>query len=190
MAFSVTNTLVAGGTVDPDDLNENFNDIEDILNGGLTDTNISSDANITITKLAAYKQDIVLHIGVPNPALLAGTTATAIVSSIVAFPADSGVTWTITDVQIPVYYGAAGTAVIIDVCWGDPTDPANATRICNAVTIAAATAIVNPTPTSTSIVPSATKCFFLVMDATNAGSGWTIASSVGVTLKLTATLRT
>ena len=190
MAFSVTNTFASGATVDHADLNENFDDVEDIINGGLTNENIAFDAAIAITKLAAYKQDLIVHIPISNPALLTGTSATAIVSAIVAFPADSGVTWTVTDVQIPVYRASVGTALTVDVCWGTPADPANASRICNAAAIAASTGINNPSLTTTSITADATKAFYVVMDATNAGTSWTIADCIGVTIKLTATLRT
>ena len=190
MAFSVSNTFTAGATIDSEEIDENFEDVAEIINGGLTNENIASDAAISITKLAAYKQDLLVHIPISNPALLTGTTATAIVSAIVAFPADSGVTWTVTDVQIPVYRASAGTALVVDVCWGTPADPASASRICNAAAIAASTGINNPSLTTTSITADATKAFYVVMDATNAGSSWTIADCIGVTIKLTATLRT
>jgi hypothetical protein len=125
-----------------------------------------------------------------NPALLTGTSATAIVSAIVAFPADFGVTWTVTDVKIPVYYGGVGAAKVIDVCYGTPADPAAASRICNAAALAASTGLSSPSLTTTSITPDDTKAFYVVMDATSSGAAWDITSSVGVTIKLTATLRT
>ena len=190
MAFSVSNTFTDGGTISAADLNENNDDIENIINGGLTNENIASDAAIAISKLAASKQDLIIHIPITNPALLTGTSATAIVSAIVAFPADSGVTWTVTDVKIPVYYGGVGAAKVIDVCYGTPANPAGADRICNAAALAASTGLSSPTITTTSITPDDTKAFYVVMDATSSGVAWDTSSCVGVTIKMTASIRT
>ena len=52
MAFAVTNTFTAAATFDPDDLDENFDDIEDVLNGGITTAHLSASAGITNSQLA------------------------------------------------------------------------------------------------------------------------------------------
>ena len=51
MTFSVTKTWGSGDTLTYTDLNQNFTDVETVLNGGIKSENISSSANITASQI-------------------------------------------------------------------------------------------------------------------------------------------
>lgn len=52
MAFAVTNDFTGASTLDPADLDENFADVETILNAGLTTANLATNAGIANAQLA------------------------------------------------------------------------------------------------------------------------------------------
>lgn len=86
MAFSVTNTFTDATTIEAADLNENFDDIEAVLNGGLTTSNLSSSAGITNGQLATSLYEVILTMTVSgtewDPAISGDPVA------FVGFPAD------------------------------------------------------------------------------------------------------
>ena len=49
--ITITNTLVTGATIEAGELNTNFTDITDVVNGSLSNANIASDAAILGSKL-------------------------------------------------------------------------------------------------------------------------------------------
>ena len=52
MTFKVTNEWSSGDVLNHDALNQNFTDVETVLNGGLTTSHLSSSAAIKANKLA------------------------------------------------------------------------------------------------------------------------------------------
>lgn len=95
MAFSVTNTFASAGTVSHSTLNENFDDVEDIINGGLTNENVASDAAIAVSKLGTNYQEVICPLTV-RVADYAGWPAAGVTTPLAICSVPDG-TWTMTE---------------------------------------------------------------------------------------------
>lgn len=63
MAFSITKTWVSGEVLTHTDLNASFDEVENVLNGGLTSANLSSSAGITNAQLANSHYEMWIELG-------------------------------------------------------------------------------------------------------------------------------
>lgn len=66
MSYTLTNTTLGPGVVDATEINENFADVVAVLDGNITNANISASAGIALSKLAAsyeYMTVPLVHVG-------------------------------------------------------------------------------------------------------------------------------
>lgn len=74
MSFSVTNTLTGTTTIDPAKIDANFADVVNVINGGLTTTNLASAAGIVATQLAVNKYEIEVNFCLTQAQWVAAST--------------------------------------------------------------------------------------------------------------------
>lgn len=67
MAFTVTNNFSGQTTLDPDEIDQNFTDIEAKLNAGLTTSNLSASAGITNAQLTNSHYEILMKLSIHTP---------------------------------------------------------------------------------------------------------------------------
>lgn len=89
MTFSVTKEWSSGDTLTYTDLNQNFTDVETILNGGIKSDNISSSANITASQIQDRYHMVKTVIPIVPYACAAGGADDEIFSSTTQFKAPS-----------------------------------------------------------------------------------------------------
>jgi hypothetical protein len=183
MAFTVTNTFTTGTPVVAADVNQNFDDVESLLNAGLTTANLNASAGITNGQLANDDFEFVLGIQLDGTELLKGTTGFIVVGAV---PYDStGGTggYTILGIEHMTYAVTGGlTAAVFTLNYGNHTD--GFTAIKTGITTGTASGQTRETGFTSTIAISATRPNFFVLDVTTAGVTWALVDSWQLSIKL------
>lgn len=198
MAFTVSNSFTAGNVIAAADINENFDDVEALLNGGLTTDNLSSSAGVTNAQLATSKYELCIPLTISSTAWAASTNADYLAAvSLPGVTADQ--TYTVTNVNY-VITDSGTTSPTFKVVWAEVTGGAfdvqstfvNTTAAgADGNTIEAGTWTVVTAASANVLSLAATKPRFLALQvvAKNTGALSTADDFITVTVKLTASLR-
>jgi hypothetical protein len=73
MALTLPHTFVAGGALDPSEVNDNFQAVTNKVSGGIVNEDISGSANINVDKLSGQFERVSLQLPVSVACLAAGT---------------------------------------------------------------------------------------------------------------------
>jgi len=186
MAFYVTNSFSAATTIVASEVNQNFTDVENKINGNITGADIVSGANIANDRLANDDFEIVVGATWTGAPLDSGITAFLVVGGI---PYDSGGGtggYTILGIEHMTYISVTAPTggVTMDLKYGNHTD--GFTTIKAGLTTGVANQQTQVTSlSSTTAGTSATRPNFFILDITTAGTGWATGSgSWGISIKL------
>lgn len=192
MAFAVTNTFTSGQTLTHTDLNTNFDDIENKLNGGLDTTSLTSSAGITNAQLQNSLYEFVISTTIRQDAALGGgnflNTATSGFHVIGGVPYDStdgNTGYTILGVESFLYLNPANTpstAAVFSLLYGNHTD--GFTSYHAAITTGTANGQTQYTVSPTTITTSSARPKFFVLDVTTQGVAFGLGDSWSISIKL------
>jgi len=73
MALTLPHTFVAGGALDPSEVNDNFQAVTNKVSGGIVNEDISGSANINVDKLSGQFERVSLQLPIQKEALSATT---------------------------------------------------------------------------------------------------------------------
>lgn len=188
MAFSVSNTFSNGDTIEAAELNENFTDVETVLNGGIGNDNISSSAAISTSKLAADEYEITLQTRLYATELNAAVSAFWLVGSI---PADANETYTVTALETQTYAGGARTAAVYTLEYGNVTSGFSTIKAGITTGTGSSTFTANRLTSLTNTacsVSTSTQNYFR-LDVTTQGASWATTDHFVLTIKLKRALK-
>lgn len=98
---------------DKTEIQENFSDVQDVINGNIDNSNIASDAAIARTKLDAYYQEVFINLVMKTGDLAtSGWPAAGATTPLIAVPlpgSDGDDAWVATDVSYVCTDGGGGT---------------------------------------------------------------------------------
>lgn len=188
MAFTVSNTFAGQTTLSAADLDQNFTDIENKLNGALVSSDLSAGAGITTGQLANNKYEFTINWVLHGTALNQAITADLIIGAVPYHGA--AMTYTITGMAqiFMLDTGAAITTMIGAVEYGNSTDGWSA--ITNAITVGDSDNVAAITPTTATITTSATRPKFFRFNVSQAGVNYAAGDSFGLSILLEHVLRT
>lgn len=194
MAITYTHTFNGKTTIVGQDFDDNFTDIANKFNGGISNADITASAAIDSTKLAENKFVSYVTIKTTYGDTGAAMPAAGTVWGVTPFPEDNGVTWTVDRVSWYCSNTGAGTGKI-DVVLGDyDATPAWATDtiIVNGETLdnsAGAddinTGSATVSGTSFTTDSSGTQCLAILVDTQDANTMDVATDYLTVTIKLT-----
>ena len=192
MPFSVTNTFVDGTTIEASEVNTNFDDIETVLDGGLTTYNLSATAGLTNAQLATASQEIIINMEVRGTAWTVVSTGGPIAFSGLPYDSGDGTTSTIIDADYCLF---EGTDVISDgafqIDWGyfNAGTWTQTTAVESSTNLPSTSTTASLSPASSIDTSASQQRFFAIVMATKGTSFSTADAVLTVTIKLKRELR-
>jgi len=193
MAFAVTNTFTGTTTLAAADLDQNFSDIVGKINGNLDNSNLSGNAAIANTQLANDDYEIVLSTTVEGTATAnEGLNNTVggyfVVGGVPYVSANS--TYEIKGIEHMLFLGTGGggTAMIVDLDYGNHTD--GWTTIKTGISTGIANQQTRESSFTTTFTTSSTRPNFFVLDITQQGVGFNDGDSWCISVLISHALRT
>lgn len=188
MAFAVTYNFTGSTSLSAAELDQNFTDIENKINGNITGTNISPSAAIAVAQLACNYYEIVIPFSLHGTELNAAVTADLVIGSVPYYSASSIYYIRGIEQMFMLDTGAAITNLIFTLEYGNVTD--GWTTIKAGIDVGAAdnTAFVTALAVS-QITTSATRPKFFRANVTQAGVNYAAGDSFCLSILLNHTIR-
>jgi len=193
MAFAVANDFTGAASLSAADLDENFDNIEDLLNGGLTAENLSASSDVLNSQLQNSLYEIILSHTIQGSAtadegldLLA--TAFHVLGSVPYDIGDgTGVAYTILAIETcTILQSTPSIGAVFKLVHGSASDIAAdlATSIKADIAVGTATNDAQVTDFTAGITTNSSQPKFFALDVTTAGAGYTAGDSFNITIKL------
>lgn len=192
MAFDVTNTFTGSTTLVASELDQNFTDIVNKLNGNLDESSLNASSSISNSQLANDDYEIVLSTTIPgvdaavNPGHgLNNTTGGYFVVGGIPYDAtDGAVSYTILGIEHMLFLGTGGggTAMVTTLNFGNHTD--GFTAIKSGISTGTANQQTRESSFTTSVATTAARPKFFVLDVTTQGVGFLDGDSWCISIKL------
>lgn len=170
MTFRVTNDFTGSTTLSAADLDTNFTDVENILNGGLTTANLSGSAGITNSQLANSQFETIVNLSVQLDGGSTTQPSTSVPLAIVGIPGTSSTgNWTVKSATLVCTdNGTAGNTTykvefgeIVAAAWSNVTTIISSNNVASAAMVSA-----TPTLAATGLTMHASNPRFLALFVT------------------------
>jgi hypothetical protein len=193
MAFSVTNTFSGSTSLAAADLDQNFTDITNMLNGNIDASNISSTAGIMSSQLTNKYYEAIINLRLNGVSLNEANTSNFYIGAIPYYSAIKSYTVCTVCHILTIGTGVPTQQMIGTLKYGNNTD--GWTNIKASITTPAA--LVAPynheaflgSLANTTITTNATRPTFLVFDVTQAGIGFNTGDAYCLSVLIRGELR-
>jgi hypothetical protein len=183
MTFAVTNTTLTN-PADKSEIETNFTDVVNKINGNLDNTSIGSGAAIDTGKLSARDYEVVLTLVLNGTDLNALNTHFFVVGGI-PYDSTAGTGYTILGVEHLLYIGpggGGGTALVGDLKVGNHND--GFTNIKTGISTGTANGETVESGFTTTYTLDSARPEFFIFDVTTAGVGFAAGDSWALSIKI------